>query len=56
MDFLSEVEKQLDLPRDEKARVLRGLQSDYAEVKGELLASGMDPAQAEQEAARRLGV
>ncbi len=55
MDFFSEVERQLDLPPDEKAQVIRELESHYLEIKDELIATGTDPAHAEQEAARRLG-
>ena len=55
MDFLSEVEKKLDLPPGEKAQVIRELKSHYEELKGELVASGMDAALASQEASRKLG-
>lgn len=55
MDFLSEVEKKLDLPPGEKAQVMRELRSHYEEIKAELIASGMDADSAEQEASRRLG-
>ncbi|OFX16215.1 MAG: hypothetical protein A2Z18_02690 [Armatimonadetes bacterium RBG_16_58_9] len=55
MDFLSEVERQLDLPPAEKAQVIRELKSHYLEMRDELLAAGTDPAEAEREAARRLG-
>ena len=55
MDFLSEVEKKLDLPPGEKAQVIRELKSHYEELKGELVASGMDADLAAQEASRKLG-
>ena len=55
MDFLSEVEKKLDLPPAEKAQVIRELRSHYEELKGELVASGMDVERARTEAAQRLG-
>ena len=55
MDFLSEVEKKLDLPPGEKAQVIRELKSHYEELKGELVASGMDAALAAQETSRKLG-
>ncbi|HET6453141.1 MAG TPA: hypothetical protein VFI02_01940 [Armatimonadota bacterium] len=55
MDFLSEVEKKLDLPPGEKAQVIRELKSHYEELKGELVASGMDADLAARETSRRLG-
>ena len=55
MDFLSEVEKKLDLPPGEKAQVVRELKSHYEELKGELVAAGMDANLAAQEASRKLG-
>lgn len=55
MDFLSEVEKKLDLPPGEKAQVMRELKSHYHEVFSELTASGMSECDASAEAARRLG-
>ena len=55
MDFLAEVEKKLDLPPGEKAEVIRELKSHYDELRGELVASGMDAALAAQEASRKLG-
>ena len=55
MDFLTEVEKKLDLPPGEKAQVIRELKSHYEEVKSELAESGTDGLSADEEAARRLG-
>ena len=55
MDFMKEIERKLDLPAAEKSQVLRELRSHYEELRDKLIASGMDAAQAEQEAARRLG-
>lgn len=55
MDYLSRIEKQLDLAPAEKEQVMRELRSHYEELKEELVASGMDPKQAEEEAARRMG-
>ena len=55
MSFLREVEKRLDLPRGEKARVLAELESHWVEARDELIASGMDATSAEQQAGMRLG-
>ena len=55
MDYLSEVERLLDMPSADKRQVMRELASHYQETRDKLVASGMDPAQAEQEAARQLG-
>ena len=55
MDFMKEIERKLDLPAAEKSQVMRELRSHYEELRDKLIASGMDAAQAEQEAARRLG-
>lgn len=55
MNFLSEVEKKLDLPPGEKAEVLKELESHYREVEHELTAAGMDEHEVAAEAGRRLG-
>jgi len=55
MSFLNEVEKRLDLPRGEKARVMAELESHWVEARDELIASGMDATLAEQQAGLRLG-
>lgn len=55
MDFMKEIERKLDLPAAEKAQVLRELRSHHEELRDKLIASGLDAAQAEQEAAQRLG-
>ena len=55
MDFLSEVEKKLDLPPAEKAQVMRELRSHYCELRDEFVEYGMNAVQAGQEAAKRLG-
>ena len=55
MEFLSEVEKRLDLPPAEKAQVMRELRSHYEELRSAMIASGVEAAQADQEAARKLG-
>ena len=55
MDFMKEIERKLDLPPAEKSQVLRELRSHHEELRDKLIASGLDAAQAEQEAARRLG-
>jgi hypothetical protein len=55
MDFLSEVERKLDLPPAEKAQVMRELRSHFEELRDEFAAVGMDAGTAEQEAAGRLG-
>lgn len=55
MSYLREVEKHLDMPPAEKESVMRELASHFNELKDDLLASGMEPGQAEVEAASRLG-
>lgn len=55
MAFLTEFERKLDIPPAEKTQVMREMRSHYEELREELIASGMDAATAEQEAARRLG-
>ena len=55
MHILKRIETMLDLPDAEKAQVMRELNSHYEEIRNELLASGMEPARAEEEAGKRLG-
>ena len=55
MSYLNEIEKRLDLPPATKQQVLRELASHFAELKAELVESGMEPPQAEREAEKRLG-
>lgn len=55
MDYLNEVERLLDIPPAKKREVMRELSLHYQEIRDSLVASGMDPAQAEQEAIRQLG-
>ena len=55
MHILKRIETMLDLPDAEKAEVMRELNSHYEEIRNELLASGMEPARAEEEAGKRLG-
>jgi len=54
MDFLSEIERQLDLPPAEKEQVMRELRSHDEELEAEFIASGLGP-DAANVAARRLG-
>ena len=55
MDFLSAVEAQLDMPRADKAQVMREITSHYQDTREELVSKGMDEAQADREAARNGG-
>ena len=55
MDFLHQVEKLLDLPRAEKARVMAELDAHWNEIVDEKIASGMEAAEAAREAEQRLG-
>lgn len=55
MDFLSEIERRLDLPRREKEQVMRELSSHYEELKTGLVESGMDEAGARTKAAGKMG-
>lgn len=55
MDFLNKTEANLDLAATEKEQIMRELKSHYLDLLDELTVSGMEPALAEQEAARRLG-
>ncbi|NIN68576.1 MAG: hypothetical protein GTO63_28500, partial [Anaerolineae bacterium] len=48
MNFLSGIERKLDLPPAEKEQVLRELRSHYEETKQELISSGMDSGMAEE--------
>lgn len=55
MIFLAQVGKLLDLAPGEKAQVLRELESHCAELREELVALGLSPAAAEEEAEKRMG-
>lgn len=55
MDYVDSVERQLDLPSNDKRQVIREIRTHFDEVKLELMATGVDEAQAEQMAAQRLG-
>jgi len=55
MDFLKEVEKRLDLQKQEKARIMKEVSAHYHELKDELIDSGMSDFDAEFEASRRMG-
>jgi len=55
MAYLNEVEQLLDMPAAEKRQVLRELASHRAEIREELAAAGRTWADADAEAARRLG-
>lgn len=55
MDYVESVERQLDLPSNDKKQVTRELRAHFDELREELIASGMGEAQTAQEAARRLG-
>lgn len=55
MDYLGKIERQLDLPPAEKEQAIQELKFHYDEIRNELISSGADPKQADDEAARRLG-
>jgi len=55
MAFLDQVERRLDLSAAVKQDVMRELASHFAELKAELVESGMESSQAEREAEKRLG-
>jgi hypothetical protein len=55
LDYLSRIERQLDLPQAEKEEAILELRSHYEDVRIELISQGMDANQADKEAAQRLG-
>lgn len=55
MNYLYNIYTQLDLPDDEKDRVMRELRAHYKELKRELIESGIKPKLAKVEAERRMG-
>jgi hypothetical protein len=55
MDFLSDVERRLDLPPAERSQVMRELKSHYREAVEELIKTDMSRTAATDEAVRRLG-
>jgi len=54
-EFLMEIDRRLDLPLDKRISVMRELVSHYHEIRDELVESGMELTQADEEAIRRLG-
>lgn len=55
MDFLGEVSRRLDVPPGEKEQVLKELASHFRELRDELVKGGMSEAEAETEAAGKMG-
>ena len=55
MDTLKRIEQMLDLPDGDKAQVVRELAAHYEEIRQELVASGMEPIEAQEQAEKRLG-
>ena len=55
MDFLNQTENLLDMPLADKADVMRELTAHFDELCDELVASGMDAAEARTAAEQRMG-